>query len=191
MVNISATKSHAVQGSSPCAIPDTPFAFLHLAAKFFAALRLHQKILPPLHENLAYCLGNIADSNCRNHIVIALNVPVEHAFKVKAVATLAVLIDVFDFGSVFNVAFPTDGRQRTGVGVHRCKEDTRVGDLALNVLGSVVPVDSNRVDRLGGIIVCMQELHDAGKVVWFARGLADEVDVVCEILGLALRRKLF
>lgn len=102
----------------PRTISGASLAFFHLAAQLLAALRLHKKIFPSLDQCFAYRLGHIAHKSTGDHVVIALDVPVEHALKVKAVATLAELVEVLYLRPVLDVALAADRRERAGIRVH-------------------------------------------------------------------------
>lgn len=62
--------------------------------------------------------------------------------------------------------------------MHRSKYDSGILNSTEDVFGAIVPVDSDGIDRVLGVILCMQEFHNPRQVVGFAWGLAHEVDMV-------------
>src|SRR3954453_245992 len=63
--------------------------------------------------------------------------------------------------------------------MHRGKNKARVLHLAPDVLGPVVPIDAQRVDRIRIVVLDVQELHDASEIVRLARWLTDQINVIC------------
>lgn len=62
---------------------------------------------------------------------------------------------------MLNVALATKGGERTGIGMHRSKNDPSILDTSEDVFGAVIPVDSHRVNGEFGVVLLMQKLHDA------------------------------
>lgn len=62
--------------------------------------------------------------------------------------------------------------------MHGGKDQTRVGDLALDVTWAIIPVHPQCLDRAGGRIFGGQKFHDPCQIVRFPRRFTDQVDVV-------------
>lgn len=77
-----------------------------------------------------------------------------------------------------NVALSANSSEGTAIGVHRREKHARIGHFPLDIFWSIIPIYSDRVDRLRWVIVGVEKLHDTGKVVGFAWGLANEVNMV-------------
>jgi hypothetical protein len=62
--------------------------------------------------------------------------------------------------------------------MHRCKHKSCIQNLPGNVLWSIVPVDSDRINRILGVVFRVEEFHDSCQIVGFSGRLTDQVDVV-------------
>jgi hypothetical protein len=51
-------------------------------------------------------------------------------------------------------------------------------DLPLNILGTVVPVHTDRIDWRSLFTTYRKKFHDSSEVVWLSGWLADEVGVI-------------
>lgn len=66
--------------------------------------------------------------------------------------------------------------------MHGGKDESCIGNLALNVSWTVIPIYAQSVDRVVLIVIGVKELHDSCQVVRFARWLAYEIHMVCSVL---------
>lgn len=163
----------------PGAICGAPLAGLDRASEFLATPLFNQHKLPALVKHLLDLFGHVDDARRRDQVVVLLDVAVVEFFEPEAVGVLAIGVRRADVNPMPNLTLATQGRQGCDVRVHCSKHDSSVRHLAANVPRPIVPIDAQCVDGLGGVVVGMQEFHDAAQVVWLARRLAHEVHMIC------------
>ncbi len=114
----------------------------------------------------------------RNDIVISVNVAIKEPLIPEAVPCLTIFVDIVDLTAVEDATLASQRGQRADIRVHGSEDDASVSDLALDVPGSVIPVNTDRLDREVLLIVDVDKFHNASKIVGLARWFAHEVDVV-------------
>ena len=96
------------RASVPGRIQATALASLHGTGQLLASPDFHQDEFPSLIEDLLDIAGDVNHFLCRNDIVVAVDVSVKHLVEPKAIPGLAVLLQVFNFGEMRYLTFPTE-----------------------------------------------------------------------------------
>lgn len=96
----------------------------------------------------------------------------------ETVLGLAVLVQVANFATMQDLAFPPEGCNGAKVRVHRRIDETSVIVVALHVSWAIEPIDAQRLDPLLGVVVDVDEFHDPAEVVGLAGRLAHKVHLI-------------
>lgn len=164
----------------PGTVITASLAELDSASQLLATPLLDEDIVPTLVQDLLDPVGDVDDRGRRDEIVVLLDVTVVELLVPEAVGRLAVLVHVGDLNAMPDLAFATQRGERADIRVHGRKDQTSVGDLAADVLGAVVPIDAQRVDGPLGVVLRVEEFHDAAQIVRLAWRLTDQVDMICD-----------
>lgn len=62
--------------------------------------------------------------------------------------------------------------------MHRGEHQSGVLNFSADIFRSIIPIHADGIDRGIGVVVGVEELHDSGKVVGFARWFTDKVGMV-------------
>lgn len=162
----------------PRTIAPTSLTGFYSTCKFFAPPLFHDDKSPPLIQYLFDPRGHIYDLTCRDHLIVTVNVAIEHLFIPEAVFHLTVIIQIFDIMAMCYVAFTSEGGERTGIRVHGGENNPCIVDFALDISGPIVPINSERIDWQAMVILRMKKFHDSGQIIRLTGRLANEIHMV-------------
>jgi hypothetical protein len=113
-----------------------------------------------------------------NNVVVSVYVAIKEPLIPETIPRLTIFIDIIYFTAVEDTTLAPQRSQRADIGVHGSEDNASVGDLALDVPGSVVPVNTDRLDWEVLLIVDVDKFHNASKIVGLARWFAHEIDMI-------------
>ncbi len=156
----------------------TSLAGFDSAGQFFPTTGFNHYVLPSLVKHFLDLLWYVDDMSSGYYIIVAMNVTIIQLFVPEAIFLLPELVKFFYFALVLNLARPPQRRQWAHVGVHRSEDLASIIHFATNVLRSIIPVESQSINRLSVVIVHVKEFHDAAEVIRFAWRLTDKIHVI-------------
>jgi len=156
----------------PGTITRTSSTVFYSTRQFFTSPDLNDHEFPPLVQDLLHMFGHVDYLACRNNLVIPLDVSIIQFLVPEAVLCLSVFVIVVNLIAIRDATFPAQRRQRTGIGMHRGKDQSSVGNLALNVSRTIVPIDAESINRVVWVVTGVQKFHNSGQVVRLARRFA-------------------
>jgi hypothetical protein len=79
---------------------------------------------------------------------------------------------------MLDLTLSTKGCKWTDIRVHGCKHLAGIVDFAAYIFRTIVPIESQGINRLAAVIGDVEKFHNSPEIVGFTRRLADKINVI-------------